>query len=192
MASSVARVMGSVDICTELAQADLGDVRRNRRAQLILDAMAHRPESSIPQVFDQEDDREACYRFVRNDSVNWKKLLEPHFAATATRSGSLPEVLVLHDTTEMSFPIRDGHLRENLARCTSKTQGFSWHASLCCSADGLRAPLGLVAAQPFVHQKEIANAAQPETARTFWQRQGGLYDNEQLRWFESIERTEKG
>jgi hypothetical protein len=192
MADSTVDLLKSVNISTELASADLGDKRRTKRLANIVEAMSCRPECSIPQIFDDEAGLEGYYRFIDNDNVCWRSIFKPHADATVARAEHFDSVLVLHDTTEFSFKIHDDNaMRANLSRVSSKTQGFSLHASLCCSADGLRAPLGLLEMQPFAHKKECERADSPEETCAFWQEQGGFYDHEQCRWLNSILKAEK-
>ena len=171
---------------SDVASADLGDGRRLKRYLAIIDAMAHRPDASVPEAFEEEAELEGYYRFIRNPNIDDEALLAPHFEATGARSAKLDHVLCLHDTTDQNFDLRDGQMREHLARRSSKRQGFLWHASLVVSAEGLRAPLGLVHAQPFVHQSELVDAE----SEAFWEQRGGLFDNEKWRWFQGVERAE--
>ena len=173
--------------CDDIASAELGDERRTKRFVAIVDAMSHRPDATVPETFEEEAAQEGYYRFVRNPDVQDRALLHPHFEATGQRAAKLEHALCLHDTTEFNFDVRDEEMREHLARRSSKRQGFLWHASLVTSADGLRAPLGLVHAQPFVHESELVD----EESEVFWKERGGLFGNEKWRWFQGVEAAER-
>lgn len=77
-------------------------------------------------------------------------------------------------------------MREHLARPSTNRQGFYWHASLVTSADGLRAPLGLVEARAFVHSTDLID----EDSHEYWAKRGGIFENEKWRWYQSIEAAE--
>ena len=177
-----------VDSCPrqEVANAPLGDARRIRRYVMIIDAFVRRPDASVPEAMGDEARLEGYYRMMRNEAIDHFKLLEAHFDGARRRSEAVKAVLVVHDTTELAFEIDDEPAREHLARLSANRQGFEWHASLAVSADGLRAPLGLVASRPFVHDSQLED----EEARAFWQAIDGVMDNEQRRWIEAVEAAE--
>ena len=146
----------------------------------------YRPDRSVPETFEQEAALEGYHHFIRSPYINDMALLEPHFNATAARGAELGRVLCLHDTTEFRFPVRDDELREHLARPSTNRQGFHWHASRVTSADGLRAPLGLVEARAFVHATDLVD----EDSLTYWSDRGGIFENEKWRWYQNIEAAE--
>ena len=74
-------------------------------------------------------------------------VLQPHVEATGARCRALDDVLVIHDTTEMSFPGEQP--RHGLTQLGPRRHGFWCHAALAVSADGVRAPLGLLAVATF-------------------------------------------
>ena len=53
----------------ELSAAQFGDKRLNQRFLKMAKAFDHKPESSIPEVFEQWGDTKAAYRFFDNDRV---------------------------------------------------------------------------------------------------------------------------
>jgi hypothetical protein len=167
---------------------DLGDVRRNRRAQRVGTSLATKPELSLPQVFEDEADLEGAYRLLGNPEVAWRELLAAHVTRTQARAAPLGEVAVAHDTSEAAFrqywPDRK---RAHMSGFTSRTQGFFIHASVAVTAQGLPLPLGVLAVQPFVHGRGLDAS---DTASTeFWKAEGGLFDNEHERWFRAVAAT---
>jgi hypothetical protein len=130
-------------ISVELAEADLGDERLDRRLGLLADQLSERPGESFPKALDDAQ-LEAAYRFFGNDRVSPEAILAPHFRQSARRAGAHERVLVVHDTTQFEFP---GHSkRKGLGRLIKPSaQGFFGHFSLAISADGAKTPLGLVA-----------------------------------------------
>lgn len=95
--------MSIVDLPAELAAVDFGDKRLNARARLIVGRLQQRPASSFPALFD-ESELESHYRFTNNEAVELHKLLSHHTRASWGRSAAAPHALVVHDTTELSFP----------------------------------------------------------------------------------------
>lgn len=131
----------------EMAAADLGDARLNARRDRVIAALAHAPDAGFPAACGDEAASEALYRFLRNRRVSLARVLEPHLAATRERCQAIDDVLVLHDTTEVAFA--GTQPRAGLTALSPRRHGFWIHTSLAVSADGLRAPLGLVAVAPF-------------------------------------------
>jgi hypothetical protein len=129
-------------LSAEFRDADLGDVRLNRRLGLLADRLGERPGESFPNALDDAE-LEAAYRFFGNDSVSPQAILAPHFRQTARRASEHGRVLVIHDTTQFEFP--GNSKREGLGRLIHPGQGFFGHFSLVATADGDRVPLGLAA-----------------------------------------------
>ena len=102
------------------------------------------PDQSYPDIFSEESELEGFYRLIRNPALSVEQVLAPHREQTAVRSRLVGQVLAIHDTSEMAWPLRDGRLRQNLCKLSNKRQGFHVHTTMVVSADGLRAPLGVV------------------------------------------------
>lgn len=165
--------------------ADLGDLKRTRRAEEVGVALAKKPELSLPEVFADEADLEAAYRFIRNPLCVWRDLLSAHIERTLGRAGRQEVVLVAHDTTDVSFTrYWPETMRRNMASLSSRTQGFLLHASIAVTGAGQALPLGVVDVQPFVHQSGL----DPEDTESleFWDKEFGLFDNEHERWFRAV------
>jgi hypothetical protein len=170
----------------DVAGAELGDRRRTERLAMIVGALSKAPSRSLPEIFTENAELAAFYRFTENESFGWRDILAPHVARTAERATRAKRVLVVHDTTDVTFALRDGHVRKHLGVIASRTQGFYVHTSLVMSGDGSRCPLGIIRMQPFVHRSEL----QDEASVQYWQGQGGLYANESSRWKEGIVQSE--
>lgn len=166
---------------SEEFSCDLGDPRRTRRLQLVAERLAEKPELSLPELFEDGAELEATYRLLRNPKISLLKVISAHVAATAKRCAELDVVLAVHDTTEFSFALRDEHHREHLCQLSKSRQGFYGHVSLAVSADGLRAPLGVLNCFAYVHQSHV-----DEPTRTFWNALFGSYDRESERWAKAI------
>ena len=131
----------------EMAVGDLGDARLNVRRNRLMTVLEQHPDKGFPAACASDGDTEALYRFLRNRRVSLAALIEPHLEATSARCRALDEVLMIHDTTEMSFP--GARPRTGLTRLGAQRHGFWVHTALAVSAEGLRAPLGLIAVAPF-------------------------------------------
>ena len=127
--------------------------------QSIVSTMYMRPAASFPDLFKEDSELEAVYRFLRNGRLSLGKTLRGHIAHTVGRAQSLKTVVVAHDTTEFDFAIGQRR-RGGLQRFGQKRQGFLAHVSLCMSAEGTRAPLGCLWLQPFVRLNQLENANQ--------------------------------
>jgi hypothetical protein len=165
-------------LSAEFSDADLGDVRLNRRLGLLAERLGERPGESFPKALDDAE-LEAAYRFFGNDSVSPEAILAPHFRQTARRAAKHGRVLVIHDTTQFEFP--GNSKREGLGRLIHPGQGFFGHFSLVATADGERVPLGLTALETvFRLEKAIGHKNwTPSQSR-----------GERARWLNGVDDTE--
>ena len=116
-------------------ESELGDVRRTSRLQWLVGVLSEAPNESLPQLFEEDADLEAVYRFFGNQHFSYSDVLSHHVQSTARRAQHAGEVLVLHDSTEFGFSIVGNHLRANVARLSASRQGFHGHLSLVTTAD---------------------------------------------------------
>ena len=70
----------------EYEGAEFGDQRLNARMKRLAGELSERPGDSFPDAFPDESQLEAVYRFVNNDRVTLRKVIEPHAAATLRRA----------------------------------------------------------------------------------------------------------
>jgi hypothetical protein len=145
--SSTDVMQGRGSLREEMAGGDLGDARLNVRRNRVIAVLEESPDAGFPEACASDGETEALYRFLRNRRISLAAVLEPHLEATSMRCRALGEVLVIHDTTEMAFPGEQE--RTGLTRLGPRRQGFWLHTALAVSAEGLRAPLGLIAVAPF-------------------------------------------
>jgi Transposase Tn5 dimerisation domain/Transposase DNA-binding len=87
----------------EMLTANFGDARLQRRAQLVLQGLAQRPDGSIPAAFCSWSETQAAYRLFSNEKVTAERVLEPHRDATLKRMEKHPVVLCVQDTTELDY-----------------------------------------------------------------------------------------
>jgi hypothetical protein len=161
-------------------EASLGDPRRTRRAVITATRMARKPSSPLPAALGTDAAVQGAYRFVNNAAVDFQTLVSVLSEATRLRvREECTDVLVLHDTTDCSFP----HLEsEEIGVLNTGKAGFRLHLSLVADANGWRRPLGVIAAETIHRAKPRTprgRAGGPETAK--WK------DKEFERWQRGIE-----
>ena len=165
--------------------ANFGNKRLDARALKIAQALACKPEQTLPEVFDHDQELENAYDFFGHDWLSFDHLTQPHFEGTARRAALIEgDLSVLHDTTKYNFLIHHD-LRENLSRFSKTRQGFFGHGSLVVATADVPAPLGYIAYQPFVHINDIPDAS----TRAFWEKLDGVMDNESVRWMRGVEQA---
>lgn len=162
----------------EMGSGDLGDQRLNDRRDRLLSTLERSPDKGFPDACANDAEVEALYRFLRNRRVSWEAVLAPHLAASCVRCQAVGEVLVLHDTTDIV--LAGDSPRVGLTTLGVGRHGFWVHASLAVSAEGLRAPLGLLALTTFVRPVR-QRAALPR-----WQERIGDPDKETRCWADSV------
>jgi len=162
----------------ELAGAELGDERLNRRLGLLADAVAQAPAAGFPMALDDAE-LEAAYRFFGNGRVTPEAILAPHLRQSARRAAELSRVLVVHDTTQFEFGGQKK--REGLGRLIRPGQGFFGHFSLAVAADGTRRPLGLLNVETVFR----LDKAKPKAERRKADNRG-----ESMRWRNGVEASE--
>lgn len=146
--SSDAVIAGCGSIVSELAAGALGDQRLEARRDRVVAILEQQPDAGFPEACANDAETEALYRFLRNRRTGWEAVFAPHVAATQARCAAVGDVLAIHDTTDMVFP--GAARRTGLTRLGPSRHGFWVHTTLAVSADGLRAPLGVLALRPFV------------------------------------------
>jgi hypothetical protein len=90
-------------VAQELSTLDLGDVRLNKRAEVLLSLLGDKPNVSIPTACNGWAETKAAYRFFANERVTPQGILASHFDATRARVGDSDVVLCVEDTSEIDF-----------------------------------------------------------------------------------------
>lgn len=163
-----------VRVANQLGQADLGDPRRSRRLARVAAKVAQAPSLSLPLALETDAEVQGAYRLMNNRRVTFEAVLAPHIDAAVENARAVREVLLIHDTTECSFPNLDpkeiGYLQTGKA-------GFRLHFTLAVDADTWRRPLGVVHAETqfrTVRRRRKRGASGSDTA--------GRADSEFRRW----------
>jgi hypothetical protein len=159
-------------VSTEFQNTDFGDVRLTRRLQQIAESSERNPSASLPEQSGSSAALEATYRFIENDSVSAKTILDSHIEQTSERAGAFPYVYVIHDTTDFKF--KGEQRREGLGWVeTPKDQGFFGHFSICASPSG--EPLGTLGlyawsrqGRPKGHRRQNVSQSDPDRESLRW------------------------
>lgn len=78
------------DTAGQYRDAPLGDQRRSARLEQIGRQLALDPTRSFPDAMASEGQLEALYRFLNNDEVSFKPILEAHARRTDLPAGNGP------------------------------------------------------------------------------------------------------
>lgn len=177
----------------ETAETKLGDARLNRRLGAMLEALEERPGQSLPTAFQDWSSTKAAYRFFSNENVSEDKILEGHFAASASRiKATEGPILILQDTTEFNFkradPHKIGFTKVSTGRKLKDGRfqkfaicGLLMHASLAITPEGL--PLGLTAAKFWSRSKFKGTA---ELKRKVNPTRIPIDQKESVRWLDNL------
>ncbi len=174
--------LNAKSLVAEIAGAELGDERLDRRFLEIMEAFANAPSESFAGMCESPDKLEALYRFMRNPHLDWRDLVQPHFEQTALRARQAGSVLVIHDSTKVRVD-DDADLRSYI---NTGKKGFLAHLSLIVGPDGQ--PLGAGALEVLLRREKKASTHRGG------QRMSGFYtaklkNKEYDRWFRSVQTT---
>ena len=131
-------------VVADFESLSLGDPRRAERVRKVLAKLAEDPTASIPAAMGSEAALEGAYRLVNNSRVTFEDLHDAHARATAERALNVQDVIVIHDTTNCSFPNGDP---EKLGYLQTRKAGFLLHYALVLDAQQWRRPLGVIHAE---------------------------------------------
>jgi hypothetical protein len=171
----------SVDrLVQSLGDAPLGDARRQRRLCDVVERLARAPSASLPAALGSDARVQGCYRLLNNPAVTFDALLTAQADATRLRAKAAKRVLVLHDTTDCSFPHLDpevvGYLQTGKA-------GFRLHVSIVVEAEAWRRPLGVIHAECVTRDQRSRRGGRnvSGTATAQWE------DREFKRWWRGMQ-----
>jgi hypothetical protein len=162
-------------LAAELTRIDLGDQRRNRRAEKLLEALGHKPTVSIPAACGGWDETKAAYRLFDHPAVTAERVLAPHVACTQERLRAHRRVLCVQDTTELDYTTKPGIA--GLAPLNYETRrGLYLHPTLALTPE--RVPLGLLDAYSWAREPgSLGQDKDPNRA---------LEEKESVRWVDGF------
>lgn len=126
----------------EVGHAELGDARRTARLRQLLQRAAASPGGRVTQVFEDDAEREAAYRFLESERVTASAILDAHRVALGRRAAMFPYVYVAIDQSAMRVTDGDGDAFGPIAGGHTGT-GVQAMSALVVAPDGV--PLGLAA-----------------------------------------------
>lgn len=165
----------------ELASADLGDIRLNKRLFALVEALLAQPEASLPQACEQWAAAKAAYRFLSNPRVTPQAVRDAQHAAVIARARLERVVLLIQDSTQLDFSSQ-ASLR-GLGPLHGATQrGLHVHSGLVVSTCGL--PLGIAWQQVWARDAKKRGQSQERKQRA-------QEDKESQKWLDGLTATAK-
>jgi len=113
----------------EFAFANLGDPRLNKRLVNVATNLAANPGGTLPQAFGEWAELKAAYRFFDNQSVDFKKVLQPHLERTRLACREPGEYLMIEDSSTLDFS-RHRRTRDLGVIGDGQGRGFELHSAL--------------------------------------------------------------
>jgi hypothetical protein len=132
-------------IMNEFKDVNINDERLKKRLISLTERFADSPEDSINKCCNGWAETKAAYRFFQNDSVSAEEITESHARASLERASEYKQVLVIQDTTYMSYknhPKTEGLCVITKDRNKKEVNGIIMHTAMAVSTEGL--PLGIV------------------------------------------------
>src|SRR4051812_37968920 len=173
--------MGASWAAEEFRTLDLGDVRLNRRAVRLVEALAAQPGASIPKACGNEADTKAAYRLLSSEGVEAAELRKAHAEATAERARGVRRVLVAQDSTSLDYTTRNS-LRGAGMLESKNGRGLLAHSALAMDEAGVA--LGMLHQQ--VWARDPAEVGKRHTRRARPTR-----EKESIRWVETLRACER-
>ncbi len=178
----------------EIDRCEFSDRRLKTRLGKILQGFSERIGQTIPTACRDWAATKAAYRFFDHGKVDEGVILAGHFAATRQRvAEAAGRVLILHDTTEVSFKrkhpekigqtsrVTMGVADEDGRRRSHTVCGMLLHASLATTTSGV--PLGLCCARFWTRKKfKDKNALEPKVNPT----RIPIEEKESYRWIQNV------
>lgn len=177
----------------ELAGCAFKDKRLGKRLRTLLGQLTDGVGQSLPLACQDWASTKAAYRFLDNGRVSESEILAGHFRATQERFAATDgSILVLHDTTELSYQREDGRSigllgkahtgMDALGRPRHHTAcGILMHSSLAVTTEGL--PLGLAAIKFWTRSKFKGCTA---LKRSINPTRVPIEQKESIRWLENV------
>jgi hypothetical protein len=168
----------------ELMTADLDDERLDRRFELLLSALAERPNLSIPAACRGRAETMAAYRFFDNDKVTFAKVLQPHGDRTLQRLAAQKIVLLVQDTTEADLT-RPEMVVDGVGELDGARRGFLVHTMHAFTPEGT--PLGTVCGEILHRAAGVSHATTAEKDHA--KKHTPIEAKESLRWLTGLRRA---
>ncbi len=135
----------------EVASANFGDKRLDKRMGKVLDRLASRPTVSIPAACRGWAETQAAYRFFDNEAVTEHTVLAPHCQGSIQRIGQERVVLLIQDTSELDWTSKRDKIRGLGPLNDESRQGVLVHPTLAVTPE--RLCLGVLDADLWVREE---------------------------------------
>jgi len=119
----------------EFGRADLGHAARTKRAVRIGAALVQNPSSSIPRFAENAHQAKGVYRLLSNPKVKHNDILSGHIDRTVERCLGRSAVLVIQDTTTLSYTEHGGTRGLGPINDSARARGFLAHTALAVSIE---------------------------------------------------------
>lgn len=136
----------------EIFGLDFKDKRLNNRCESILLDLEKDSKNTFPGLAKNWAWLKGLYRFFSNPKITRRKLLEKHVKNTADRCKEEKTVLVIQDTTSMSFTGADKIEGLGYVDDTKKKRGFLVHSAMALSGETGK-PLGMLSQEVIVRHR---------------------------------------
>jgi len=120
---------------SEFSEADLGHGARTKRAIRVGAALVQNPSSSIPRVAENAHQAKGIYRLLSNPKVTHDEILSGHIGRTVERCLGHSAVLVIQDTTTLSYTEHPNTRGLGPVNDSARARGFLAHTALAVSVD---------------------------------------------------------
>jgi hypothetical protein len=165
-------------LATELAAIELGDQRRNQRAQRVVEKLGDKPTVSIPAACGGWDETKAAYRLFDHPEVTAERVLAPHTACTEERLRAHPRVLCVQDTTELDYTTKKDIAGLGPLNYENR-RGMYLHPTLALTPE--RVPLGLLGVHTWTREPgSLGQEKEPNRS---------LEEKESVRWVDGFARV---
>jgi len=162
---------------TTFGHAALPDRRLTDRLVGLAATLASHPGRSIPGACGDPASTKGAYRFVENRRVTSRPLVIAAAQATAQACAGLAKLLVVHDTTAISYPGLKQTRGLGPIEEQDGVQGLLLHESIALETNGL--PKGLLHARLWAREPSQHGKAQLRKQRAF-------QDKESFKWIAGI------
>lgn len=182
----------------EFSGCSFVDERLGKRLLTLVSQLSSNIGSTIPMACQDWGNTKAAYRFFSNPRLSELEILDGHFQSTKSRYEATDgPVLVLHDTTEMTFktnqPQNIGYTRKCANKMALREQkikramcGILMHSSLVLTPEGI--PLGFAA-------KKFWNRDKFKNVKALYRRKNAtripIEKKESYRWIEGVRNSNR-
>ena len=160
----------------EFLRTDLPDGRLRARLERLGQSWERHPGEDLPAIFPHPAERKAAERFLHNDKVQERDILQPHREALLERVQQEATVLLVQDTTTLNYTNLQGSTSGlgPLKERANRARGLFVHAAVGFTEGGR--PLGV---------SGLERWARPE------QEPAGERDKESRRWLRGLQQGQE-